>query len=400
MKILFLTMSNFDSVRERGIYTDLIRALERRGHHITALCPIEKKYRQHTHEKNEDGIRLIRVRTGDLFNVGLVRKLLSRAGVCHRYRAALDRFCPHEEFDLVLYTTPPTTLAPIVRRLKKTGAYTYLMLKDIFPQNAADLGLIRQNGLAFRFFRHGEKSIYKAADTIGCMSPANMDFLKRQDPWIDESKITECPNAVEVREASVTAAEKATIRAQYNLPADRCIFVYGGGLGKPQGTEFLQRVATATDCDLFFLIIGSGACFDDLKKLEAEKPATIRVLSWLPTDDYDRLVRACDVGLILLNPRFTIPNFPSRLLGYMQAKLPVLAATDTATDIGRIAEAAGFGLWCENGDVDGFLRAAKVLTDDARRAAMGARGFDYLCRHYSADIVADRILDRVHTERN
>ena len=51
-------------------------------------------------------------------------------------------------FDLVIYTTPPITFVSAVNYLKKRdGAKTYLLLKDIFPQNAVDIGLMSKTGL-------------------------------------------------------------------------------------------------------------------------------------------------------------------------------------------------------------------------------------------------------------
>ena len=59
------------------------------------------------------------------------------------------------------------------------------------------------------------------------------------------------------------------------------------------------------------------------------------------------LANSCDVGLIFLDKRFTIPNFPSRLLSYMQASMPVLAATDVNTDIGKVIEEGESDIGCE-----------------------------------------------------
>ena len=72
----------------------------------------------------------------------------------------------------------------------------------------------------------------------------------------------------------------------------------------------------------------------------------------------------CDVGLIFLDPCFTIPNFPSRLLAYMQAGLPVLACTDTNTDIGKIIIEGGFGVWCESNDENLFLNMIEQMNGD------------------------------------
>ena len=95
----------------------------------------------------------------------------------------------------------------------------------------------------------------------------------------------------------------------------------------------------------------------------------------LPKVDYDQLVKAADVGLIFLDKRFTIPNFPSRLLSYLDNRIPVLLATDVNTDIGRIAESNKFGLWAESGDLSGFNKKLdQILSDAAERRIMGNNG--------------------------
>ena len=70
---------------------------------------------------------------------------------------------------------------------------------------------------------------------------------------------------------------------------------------------------------------------------------------------------------IFLDHRFTIPNFPSRLLGYMQAKLPVLACTDKNTDIGKVVVEGGFGWWCESNDVGEFGRVVERVLKKKRK---------------------------------
>ena len=98
-------------------------------------------------------------------------------------------------------------------------------------------------------------------------------------------------------------------------------------------------------------------------------------------DDYKMLVRSCDVGLIFLDHRFTIPNYPSRLLSYLENKMPVLCATDPNTDIGHIAEENGYGLWCESVKPEDFTALVdKMLQSD--RKAMGEHGYEFLKQNY------------------
>src|SRR5699024_640756 len=103
-----------------------------------------------------------------------------------------------------------------------------------------------------------------------------------------------------------------------------------------------------------------------------------------PKEDYDRMVAACDVGMIFLDHRFTIPNFPSRLLSYMQAGVPVLAVTDPRRDIGKVIVEGGVGWWCESNDVKAFYeKVQKAYKSDL--VDMGMKGFQYLEEYYSAE---------------
>ena len=102
--------------------------------------------------------------------------------------------------------------------------------------------------------------------------------------------------------------------------------------------------------------------------------------------EYDELVESCDVGLIFLDPRFTIPNYPSRLLSYLEYKMPVLMATDVNTDIGSIAEENGYGFWCENGDLEKFnLLLDKLASDPSLRNQMGENGYIFLEENYTVE---------------
>ena len=114
------------------------------------------------------------------------------------------------------------------------------------------------------------------------------------------------------------------------------------------------------------------------------KLTNVKLMKRLPKEEYDSMVGACDVGMIFLDHRFTIPNFPSRLLAYMQAKLPVLACTDPNTDIGKVIVEGGFGWWCESDDSDRFIgEARKIMKSDLESAR--EKEYHYLLDHYTVD---------------
>ena len=120
-------------------------------------------------------------------------------------------------------------------------------------------------------------------------------------------------------------------------------------------------------------------------------PDSVTVLNGLPKVEYDQLVRACQVGLIFLDYRFTIPNFPSRLLSYLENKMPVICATDPNCDMGTIAEDNHFGYHVPSNSVDAFTASVdKMLASDMKR--MGEKGFEFLKANYSVDNTYNSII--------
>ena len=119
----------------------------------------------------------------------------------------------------------------------------------------------------------------------------------------------------------------------------------------------------------------------------------MQLIQYLPREQYERVVRSCDVGLIFLDYRFTIPNFPSRLLAYMDAGLPILAATDVNTDIGRIIEGARMGVWCESTDSLKFTEKVRGLCENTNlRKLQGIRGMQFLLEQYSVEQLSVAIM--------
>lgn len=400
MKILFLTLAKIKTLDERGIYTDLLRKFRDEGHRVFVVSPTERRDKKKTHCSTESGATILNVRTFNLQKTNLIEKGVGTLAIEYQYLNAIKKYFAHEKFDLVLYSTPPITFSKVIHFVKKRdNAYSYLLLKDIFPQNAVDMKMLQKDGFLHRFFLKKEARLYQLSDAIGCMSEANKAYVIEHNPKIAASKVEVNPNSIEPLEVSIDLREKESIRAKYGLPSDKKIFVYGGNLGIPQGIDFLLDTIEAVQTEgVCFLIVGSGTEYDRIAQWFAEKqPANAKLLNGLPKNDYDVLLRACDVGLIFLHKDFTIPNFPSRLLSYLEMKLPIIAATDPNTDIGTVIENAGCGYWVQSGDLDEMKEAVEKLhscTPD-RYTKMCENGWDLLQKEYQVAHSYQLINDKV-----
>lgn len=391
MNVLFLTIGRMDTIESHGIYADLLREFRNHGHRVYIVSQREKRTGLPTRFIVENDIHLLNVRIGNITKCGRIEKGISTISIQGLYRKAINKYFSDVHFDLILYTTPPITLAGVVKHIKKRDhSTTYLMLKDIFPQNAVDLDMMQTGGLRgllYKYFRRKEKKLYAISDYIGCMSPANVRYVLKHNPEVPSETVHICPNSIEPQDVAITEEERNAMRDKYGIPRDKVVFVYGGNLGKPQGIPFIiecMRSQKSNDRALF-LIVGDGTEYRKLDKFVQEaNQENVRLMQRLPKDDYERMVSACDVGMIFLDHRFTIPNFPSRLLAYMQSGLPVLACTDSNTDVGQVISDGGFGWWCESNDVEAFGR----LVDAALEADLGSmskNAMNYLYENYHVE---------------
>ena len=401
MNLLFLSISEFTHMSSHGIYHDLMHVFQRNGHNVFVVCSLGNKEGLQTNLAVENHCNVLRVKTGNNATSNLVKKGLTAVNLPKQYIAAIKQYFSDVTFDLVLYPTPPITHVETVKYIKQRDhAKTYLLLKDIFPQNAVDLGMMSKSGfksIIYRYFRNKEKELYAVSDWIGCMSQANVDYVLKQNPEIDPRRVEVCPNSIEVFDKSVDNKTRKEIRTKYGIPLDKKVFIYGGNLGKPQGIPFLmQCLETCRNVqDAYFFVVGDGTEFGLLEKYVKEADQeNFKLAQRLPKEDYDTLVAACDVGMIFLDHRFTIPNFPSRLLGYMQAKLPVLAVTDPNTDIGKVIVDGGFGWWCESNDSDKFCEVVKgIIHSDLSQKRENA--YSYLLNHYTVENCYNTIMNRI-----
>jgi glycosyltransferase involved in cell wall biosynthesis len=398
-RIIFISLVQINTLDERGIYQDLLRQFVFNGHEVTIVCPVERRSGLSTRILKEGARTILQVRTLNIQKSPLWEKGLATISLNMLLQKAIKKHLASSSFELILYATPPITITGLIRWLKKRdGAKTYLLLKDIFPQNAVDMGMLGNNSFLHNHFKRQEQMLYSLSDRIGCMSPANVSYLCAKHPEL-QAKVEVNPNAIDLSRVKIGNMNRAEVLNKWGIPNNSVVFLYGGNLGKPQGTTFLLELleSNAIHPDAYFLIVGDGTDYPVLRTwFDKMRPKNAKIIQRLPKPDFDELAACCDVGLILLRKEFTIPNFPSRMLTYLENQMPVLAMTDTVSDVGPIAKSAGFGDWCLFGDNQAALKLiAFFCVQPERRKAMGVAGFDYMREHYDVKIGYQKITEFV-----
>ncbi len=387
------------------IYLDLVNALRDRGHRVfIAACTSDRMRDGRIEDLN--GIESGFVYVPDQFKAGKIRKGLIQLMVGRRLLSGVKRFFWNEKVDLIIYPTPPVTLSGIIKPIKKHfGAVSYLMLKDIFPQNAVDLGMMREGSLLHRLFKGMEKELYRESDIIGCMSPGNIKYLQEHEMGL-EGKTELFPNTVKILEDPENYVNQNPDKnnenyVNHNQPSqnnDTIRLIFGGNLGRPQGVDFLLEMIGELKDEkrLFFTFIGKGTEEGRIRDYIRDKGLNnVELLSELPRREYEKLLNDADIGIVSLSGSFTIPNYPSRILSYMQLAKPMLAVTDRVTDIrALIEEEAQCGFWCPSGDEEAFKETVvRIISERQRLSEYGRNGREYLKKNFDVERAVD-ILEK------
>jgi glycosyltransferase involved in cell wall biosynthesis len=395
MRVLFLMFTFPEIGKSFNMYTALVEQFHYNGHQVVVVAPAADGLS--TCIRKEKGITVIRVKTLPLRYVHNVIKGISNSLLPYQFARALKKFLPKDRFDTIVLPTPPIMLVDLASKLKpRYNAKVYLVLRDIFPQNAVDLTFMKKGGILHRHFRNKEKKLYAIADQIGCMSHGNIEYLVRHNPSIDRNKLHILEN-YQILNADYPSRDY-NVKKTYGLEG-KFVVVFGGNMGKPQKLE--NVIALAKSCveynDVLFLLLGDGVQKKRLESLIVTHGiVNIVVKDTIPKSDYQKLISVCDIGLISLHEDFTIPNIPSKMLDYFNLGVPVLASIDKATDFGQILESADAGLWSYAGDLSRFKQNFLALYTDAElRKRLGENGRKYFENYLTPERAYKTVVDRL-----
>jgi glycosyltransferase involved in cell wall biosynthesis len=333
MKVLFV-LYTLPNLSQSSIASDIVNEFKNNGHEVYPMAPINTDSKR-SYISIENDIEVLRIRTLDVFSENIVLKGLANLLLSFQFQSVFNLFWKSKVFDLIIVMTPSVMFADFISRCKKNwGCKVYLMQKDIFPQNAVDLGFLRRNSIVYNFFKKKEDLLLKTADIVGCTSPGNVNYFTRNYPQLNPHKIKLLFNASKLFCFNVES--KLT-----NDFSDRLFkVVFGGNLGKPQQMEnVLQLAQNVQEFDdiVFFVISKGGTERRRFEKLLSQMDLkNVQLLDNLSREDYFTFISSCNLGLISLHMDFTVPNTPMKLNDYLNAGLPVFAIIDRYNDLGEL----------------------------------------------------------------
>lgn len=389
MNILFLLLQMSEDEAASNMYSDLIEEFRANGHIVTVMAPWEKK----TELRRERSVKTLRVNALPTQNIkSMVKKGIGLAMLPRFYKKAYKKYLKDEVFDWIFMPTPPITLVDFVSYVKKrTRAKFYLILRDIHPQSAASIGLIK-NRQMYNYLKRRARRGYKIADLIGCMSQGNIEFIANRYPNLDKSKLVLLYNWMRFEEY---VEPKVDIRGKYDL-GDRVVVLFGGTIGLGQRVENIFDLAKhySSNDSVVFLIVGRGVKKDYLEELVKHANINnVRFVDFLPRDEYMDFVKTADIGLISINENYKVPTCPSKAISYMSLKIPMFAMINPNSDYGNfIEDDAKAGYWVVGGDKENtYNKFDKLVTDAELRTEMGNNGYKF----YEENLTSEKIYSEI-----
>lgn len=341
---------------------DLSLELARQGHKPTVMIPAPGLGQPWLLEEM-NGVQVLRLRAFRTKDIGYVRRTFGEFmmpfAMLHNLRKSP---LAKERWDGVIWYSPSIFFGPIANALKKTSACrSYLIIRDIFPQWALDMGLIRR-GLPYLFFKAVEHFQYSVADVIGVQTPANVPYF---DVWVTSKQRVEV-----LQNWLAEAPDVGCSISLANTPlAGRTIFVYAGNMGVAQGMGILmdlaERLRQRARHDIGFLFVGRGSDAQLLRD-DAKARGLDNVVFYDEIDpaEIPGLYAQCHVGIVSLDLRHKTHNIPGKFLSYMQGGLPVLASINPGNDLVDLIEQERIGRVSTDYTVDTLQRLAENIADE------------------------------------
>jgi glycosyltransferase involved in cell wall biosynthesis len=337
---------------------DLSREFAHQGHELTVMIP-SNELNQLWQIESMEGFQVLHLRAPKLKNIGHFRRTISEFMMPFLMRNNLQKSpLANEKWDGVVWYAPSIFHGPLASMLKKkNGCKGYLILRDIFPDWAVDMGLLKR-GLPYYFFNAVARYQYSVADVIGVQTKGNLIYFS------DWSK--KLGRRVEVLQNWLTDTinEQCSIQIIKTPLAGRKIFVYAGNMGIAQGMDILVDLAEKMKDrkDIGFLFVGRGS---EAKRLSEEAHSreldNLLFFDEIHPDEISSLYAQCSVGLVALDPRHQSHNIPGKFLTYLQNGLPILANVNKGNDLAKIIQSEQIGQVCESNEMDDFLVKTEAL---------------------------------------
>lgn len=403
MHILLVTIDYPPEIRSVAtMCRELANELSFRGHTLTVLTTWPKYNlpeaitpRQFHKDTQEGDVRVLRVKTLPLHKVNYLVRGIAQITLPYLFLRALKRHMKErqEKFDAVIVYSPPLSLATVGVWIKEQYGATFLLnVQDVFPQNAIDLGILR-NKILIRYFEWVEQEAYRLAHHLTTCTEGARQFLI-QRKGIAPEKVTAVYNWVDTTVHSQIQTASVS-RARFGLEG-KFVMVFAGIMGPSQGLEFVIEVMRRlTDLhDVVLLLLGDGTSRPHLEEMVKQYAlSNVMFGNFVSPAEYPLLLKEIDVGLMALEKNCKTPTIPGKFFGFAAAARPVLAFLNPESEGHRVIKDArcGYSLVSEDPEAAAMIVRNMYAQKGIDLDHLGMNGYTYVVTHFSKEACIEKV---------
>lgn len=394
-----------DNVATAQLYGDLALDLSALGNRVTVLTtsphysldpdakawlPKTSGFRIPFHTTNHAGIRVCRTwmpkkRRNVLYRIacwGWFHFASTLAGLMVRARP-----------DVILCPSPPPTIAISAYLLGKYHRIPFVYnAQELYPDVAINLGAVR-NKFLIRGLCALERFTYAKAAAITVISRRmQMRILEKGVP---EGKVVLIPNFADTE--SFRPLPRDNDFSRHQGLSDKFVVSYAGNMGKPQHLDVLLRAAVRLkqEPQIQFLFIGDGA--ERATLLELAQSRNLSNVCFLPYQSYslmNEIYAASDVSYVPQAAGTSSDGVPSKVYRIMACGRPVLAATDSGSDLARlVVDSSGGTVVGATSDEEVTEAILGAFRNRGEWSGRGERARDYIVSNYNRSRITRKYHD-------
>jgi colanic acid biosynthesis glycosyl transferase WcaI len=303
-------------------------------------------------------------------------------------------------YDAVMYVGAQPAIAWLGRIVAALSRASFIVkITDLAAQAGRDVGIVRSRSLA-SILERVEFSAYRPAAAALVLCDAFREALAEHG--FPRSSVHVIRDSIDLQALHPVESGRR-FRERHGIQRDEFVVLYSGSLGLKQGLFEVVDAAKSRDVPphVRWVLVGEGETRRALEERIAQAGLGNRVLllPLQPESGMNEMFAAADV--LLLSQLKTVKDtvIPSKLLTYMAAGRPILAAVNAASQAAVIVREAQCGVLVEPESAPALIGGvAALMSDPAERTTMAGRSRAYAEQHFdrAAIVVAQqRVIERL-----
>jgi colanic acid biosynthesis glycosyl transferase WcaI len=186
-------------------------------------------------------------------------------------------------------------------------------------------------------------------------------------------------------------------RQRIGIGEDDFLLVYGGNVGVAAGVETVIEAVRLLQGEgsIRLLIAGSGSQLAGCQELARQIPnqPVLFHSPWL-AEETSEVLRAADLLILPTQGEQSLASVPSKLLSYMLAGRPILAAALPGSDLASLVQRSQCGWVVESDRPDLLAEQIEKISalDSVERQQRGDKGRAYVLENFTKDACVPKVI--------